>query len=174
MFEVFRLAYEFLSSNAVLWPIVLALAAISVWLGVSKLHQLSGLITRIEDIIEAEHGDPKVHFVMLQQIQEKVGKIQDAISVHFPECVSHFQDINKIADLDPWQKCPIENCLIYSKLSNHLQALEAKIEQFETKAAASRVNTDADLKGIGAELANLAKEIIITLRDGRRGGIGGI
>lgn len=160
--------YNFLTTNAILQPFtqiitVIGIVAILAW--ANKAHNTLG---KVSELLAAEHGNPKSHFVMLQDVKKQTESIEDMLQAHIPQCNEHFTDIDKMASLEQWQNCPMDKCSAISKILNTYQELKARFELFEVMATESRNRTQESLADISSELTELSKELIVSLREDKR------
>lgn len=139
------------------------------------------ILRAVNSIITSAHGDPEQHHELLQNIKEqntethnRVEKVEDLLEGHIPLCNEHFADIDKMADKTLVERCPIDNCPAWFRISNGYKDLQARLEVFEVDAVNARARTVENLKDMSAgitktsnELSALATEIIGIIRDGR-------
>jgi len=156
-------------SNSALQPLaqiatIIGILAVLAW--GRKAHTTLGTVSLL---LEAEHGNPKTHFIMLQDVKKQTEDIEDMLQQHIPQCREHFIDIDKLSSLEPYQNCPIEKCLALSKINNTYNDLKSRFELFEVMATESRNRTQESLANISQELTELSKELVVSLRESKKG-----
>ena len=158
---------KYLSESQFLWPVVALLAAGSVYLILNWFVSLYKLFEKVQHLLVQDHGNPEVHYVLLNDIKDMNEKTLEMIEGHFPSCHEHFQDIDKLVDKSLFERCPVDNCPAFQRISLNYKELEYILNKFETASAESRTKTSDSLGRIAEEITTLSKEMVLTLRESK-------
>lgn len=173
--EIIINAYNFLTSSPVLLPAVAGLAALSLWLlyrrfqyFVERATHFNTLAQELAALLKQDHGNPKIHYDLLKDIKGQTESIEDILQGHIPLCNDHFQNIDKLTDKTLFDRCPIDNCPAFQRVSCGYKDLQARLELFEVMAVEARKRTTESLDKMSAEMITLSGEMIKTLRETKR------
>ena len=156
------------SESTWLWPFVALLAAGSVYLILNWFVSLYKLFEKVQGLLVQDHGNPEVHYVLLNDIKDMNEKELSLLEGHFPVCMDHFKNIDKLADKSLYERCPVDVCPALLRIASEYKDLRYALDKFETGAADSRARTSDSLERISEEVATLSKEMVLTLREGKR------
>ena len=163
--DPFTAIVAFFDSNVILKLIGLFIAAGVVVYG---SYRFGKLLIKVEKMLSEDHGNPQVHYVLLSDIKKDVDSLIETLDGHIPLCDEHFQDIDKIASLEPFQHCPVESCVVFQRVQGGYKDLQARLEIFEVEAVNARQRTVELLEKVYGESVRLGGEVVLALRENKR------
>ena len=123
------------------------------------IHAMSTQVARMEASITHKEGDPIAHFSILREIENELQELRQDAEIHANNASRHYEEVIRLNSGEVYAHCNIDKCPHLINVISNIKEVGQLFEQFNIKAAESRVATGASLEDIRSQMGVLAAEV---------------
>lgn len=123
------------------------------------IHAMSSQVARMEASIGHKEGDPIAHYSILREIESELQELRQDAEIHANSASRHYEEVVRLNSGEVYAHCNIDKCPHLINVIGNIKEVGQLFEQFNIKAAESRMATGASLEDIRSQMGVLAAEV---------------